>query len=345
MFKKKLIAVVMSITMISVGSFSYAHSGRTDSSGGHRDNKNKSGLGSYHYHCGGYPAHLHNNGGCPYTGGGSSSGATTSSVNNEEKQKKSVGEKGYNQGYEDGYKGNYSSSSYSGDYSDTYESKYSEGYEKGKAKLEEEKRTAKEAGYNLGLTGVKSNNTYEKEALKNAYDTGYSTGYNEYKTKKIEEYKAKGIEDSNKDKEKMTFEENIDSEFIDAYNNAYDEIQEQLKNDYTTQGFESAIKGEKFDTSTIGNVKYANWFKEGYDNGKVKLPKVKESVYNQGYNEEDFSVPDEMKSIETKLKGVYDEGLEKREEEKSRNATYGVGAGTAAVVAGVVYKKKKRKKI
>ena len=66
----------MSITMNSVGSFSYAHSGRTDSSGGHRDNKNKSGLGSYHYHCGGYPAHLHNNGGCPYTGWWSSSGTT-----------------------------------------------------------------------------------------------------------------------------------------------------------------------------------------------------------------------------------------------------------------------------
>lgn len=28
-----------------------AHSGRTDRYGGHRDNKNKSGLGSYHYHC------------------------------------------------------------------------------------------------------------------------------------------------------------------------------------------------------------------------------------------------------------------------------------------------------
>ncbi|HIU76093.1 MAG TPA: Ig-like domain-containing protein [Candidatus Pelethocola excrementipullorum] len=49
------------------------HSGRTDSSGGHRDNKNKSGLGSYHYHCGGYPAHLHDGGVCPYTGGGGSS--------------------------------------------------------------------------------------------------------------------------------------------------------------------------------------------------------------------------------------------------------------------------------
>ena len=49
-----------------------AHSGRTDSSGGHHDNKNVSGLGSYHYHCGGNPAHLHNGGVCPY----SSSAAT-----------------------------------------------------------------------------------------------------------------------------------------------------------------------------------------------------------------------------------------------------------------------------
>lgn len=45
----------------------FAHSGRTDSNGGHRDNKNKSGLGSYHYHCGGHPAHLHTKGVCPYS--------------------------------------------------------------------------------------------------------------------------------------------------------------------------------------------------------------------------------------------------------------------------------------
>lgn len=49
-----------------------AHSGRTDASGGHHDNKNVSGLGSYHYHCGGNPAHLHNGGVCLY-----SSSATT----------------------------------------------------------------------------------------------------------------------------------------------------------------------------------------------------------------------------------------------------------------------------
>lgn len=43
-----------------------AHSGRTDRFGGHHDYKNKSGLGSYHYHCGGNPPHLHENGICPY---------------------------------------------------------------------------------------------------------------------------------------------------------------------------------------------------------------------------------------------------------------------------------------
>ncbi|MDO5338351.1 MAG: YHYH domain-containing protein [Eubacteriales bacterium] len=44
-----------------------AHSGRTDGSGGHHDNRNASGLGSYHYHCGGHPAHLHTGGVCPYS--------------------------------------------------------------------------------------------------------------------------------------------------------------------------------------------------------------------------------------------------------------------------------------
>ncbi|MEN6317056.1 MAG: peptidoglycan-binding protein [Clostridiaceae bacterium] len=59
--------LIVALALISALNIAvYSHSGRTDSSGGHRDNKNKSGLGSYHYHCGGYPAHLHNNGICPY---------------------------------------------------------------------------------------------------------------------------------------------------------------------------------------------------------------------------------------------------------------------------------------
>lgn len=59
-----------------------AHSGKTDSSGGHKDKNNVSGLGSYHYHCGGYPAHLHDGGVCPYSGSTKSSTTTKSTTNN-----------------------------------------------------------------------------------------------------------------------------------------------------------------------------------------------------------------------------------------------------------------------
>jgi len=60
---KKMFAVLLICTMVSSASF--AHGGRTDSSGGHKDNKNASGLGSYHYHHG-ESAHLHPGGVCPY---------------------------------------------------------------------------------------------------------------------------------------------------------------------------------------------------------------------------------------------------------------------------------------
>lgn len=78
--KAKIISIlVIAISIISIGVNAYGHSGRTDSSGGHKDNKNKSGLGSYHYHCGGHPAHLHTNGVCPYSSSSSSSKSNTSS--------------------------------------------------------------------------------------------------------------------------------------------------------------------------------------------------------------------------------------------------------------------------
>lgn len=68
MKKKRILAVVAIIALLITGvSFTaLAHSGRTDSAGGHRDNNNVSGLGYYHYHHG-YPAHLHPGGVCPYT--------------------------------------------------------------------------------------------------------------------------------------------------------------------------------------------------------------------------------------------------------------------------------------
>ena len=60
---KKITILIFAILIIGVSTLSvFAHSGRTDSYGGHNDNIN----GGYHYHCGGYPEHQHPNGECPY---------------------------------------------------------------------------------------------------------------------------------------------------------------------------------------------------------------------------------------------------------------------------------------
>lgn len=94
-----------------------AHGGRTDSSGGHKDNKNKSGLGSYHYHCDGNPAHLHNDGICEYSSSAKAestattteSTATTASGENSVETIKQVqqalNDKGYDCGIADGIMG------------------------------------------------------------------------------------------------------------------------------------------------------------------------------------------------------------------------------------------------
>lgn len=76
-YLSKVLIIVTIIFSICFLTFSvYAHGGRTDSNGGHKDKNNVSGLGAYHYHCGGNPPHLHNGGVCPYS---SSAGAAPSS--------------------------------------------------------------------------------------------------------------------------------------------------------------------------------------------------------------------------------------------------------------------------
>lgn len=79
------------VTIVTPPLTTEAHSGRTDSQGGHKDNQNKSGLGSYHYHCGGHPAHLHPNGVCPYDNSSynessSSSSSSSSSYTQQQQQ-------------------------------------------------------------------------------------------------------------------------------------------------------------------------------------------------------------------------------------------------------------------
>lgn len=79
---KKMIITTICTCLLFSTSLASAHSGRTDSHGGHHDYQNRSGLGDYHYHHGMGP-HLHPNGVCPY-----SSSSTTKSSTSEKKVSK-----------------------------------------------------------------------------------------------------------------------------------------------------------------------------------------------------------------------------------------------------------------
>lgn len=129
-----ILLIIFAICFIFVFN-AYAHKGKTDSNGGHRDNNNVSGLGSYHFHCGGYPAHLHTNG-CPYT--------STSSNQVEEDD---FDQEEYDAGYEDGYSEGKSEAYYKG-HGDGYDA----GYELGKEK--QEKANIKERWITISISSV-----------------------------------------------------------------------------------------------------------------------------------------------------------------------------------------------
>lgn len=81
---KKMIKllVIVSMVMCLMPVIVLAHGGGTDSSGGHHDYNNVSGLGDYHYHHG-YGPHLHESGVCPYDDGATST-VTYSSYSEDE---------------------------------------------------------------------------------------------------------------------------------------------------------------------------------------------------------------------------------------------------------------------
>lgn len=345
---KRKISILTIILTLFMTSFSFAHSGRTDSSGGHHDYKNKSGLGPYHYHCGGYPAHLHKYGICPYSSQSSMTTTTNTSTKystSSQYEKQKAAKDGYNDGYKVGY-GSKSLSDcyYSGDYKSTYESNYSKGYEEGFSKLEREKEEAKTIAYETGLKGEASNNTYSNETLNAAYEKSYEEGYNQYLEKEKEKYKQQGKEDGQNDREKQSFSEDINQEFVEVYNLAYESEQEILCNNYTNEGFKDAIQGIKSKDFTYENEKFARWYKDGYEKGGSELEQAKTDAYNKGYNKENFEVAEELQLAESELEKYYNEGLNKKKSEEKKIATnVGVGSILVGGTGFLVYRNKKKK--
>lgn len=315
--KNKLAKIIMVLSLALMTSVSPvdAHSGRTDSSGGHRDNKNKSGLGSYHYHHG-YGPHLHTNG-CPYssTTTNSDGGRSSSSVDHEAQQKKAqeqeqeeVKSKGYNSGYNDGYIGKTSGSYYSGSYSELYQSRYDEGYTQGREKLEKEKEELNTKGYELGLTGSKINlSNYTNEELKAAYNYGYEKGIIEYKNIKTEKYRTLGLEDGKADKQNLDIPKE-DEEFSLEYEKSYKSGQDILSKTYEDKGYNDAFTNSQYKSPGYQRDKYNQWHKQGFDKAIEDIKRVKKLGYDDGYSRNEKNVPNGLERAESMYLQEYKKG-------------------------------------
>lgn len=283
MKKNKLKITILLACLISMGGAidGYAHGGRTDGNGGHKDNKNASGLGSYHYHHG-YSAHLHTNG-CPYENKTNqtnkpansstlksptqSSGKSEAQKKAEEqkrledqkkaeeqkklaeeqriaKEKETLTTKAKEQGFNDGYsqKEN-SSASYEGNYKTEYVDAYTNGFNDGKFKVDTEIKDANSAGYSLGKSGSQKTDKYEKDFLKTAYNSGYDKGYEDYLSSGIEEYKSKGLQDATDNKDESKFDDSVNAKFKEAYITAYTQKKDDIAKEKKATEESTALGG------------------------------------------------------------------------------------------------------
>lgn len=299
--KKSRIRVIVAGLLIATSTniSAFAHSGRTDSNGGHKDNKNVSGLGSYHYHHGEGP-HLHPGGVCELQGGASNNSSSSESntqtkpqetpkpvVDTTKIDKESSRTSGYNKGYEDGCLGNTnspSSNSSASKYPQEYEIGYKDGYQKGTDKLNEEKKEVETlgsengfiAGYNDSGNETSSYSGKHESTYTSAFKSAYAKGL-EKRNKEIEEVKSDakilGKKDGYIRNKKTEFEyEGIYSDaYIEGYNEGYTLGEEELKIDIDMQSrkaFLLAIQRLPIDENSYENEFIKEKVLESYKSGE-----------------------------------------------------------------------------
>jgi len=179
-----------------------AHSGRTDSSGGHNCTSKSISKGL----CSGY--HYHN--------GGSSSGSSSNSSSNSsttttidyaaiEKSDRIKGEKaGLSAGLSDGTEGKENNSLPTGSlaYNEAYKAFYQEGYDQGNQKFELVKAQAYDAGSELGYQQdelVIAEVYQDNSLLSQSFENGFEASVAKRDAEKETEYITLGYEDGKKD--------------------------------------------------------------------------------------------------------------------------------------------------
>ncbi|QGH33174.1 YHYH domain-containing protein [Gracilibacillus salitolerans] len=318
--KKNLLFLIIVLILIPFHSTLEAHSGRTDSSGGHNCSAKSIAKGlctDYHYHNG---------------GGSSSSGSSSSSSSNIPKepsgptleeieaQDKTKGEEdGYSVGVDDGYNGakeNETIDTSSNAYQEGYSVGYNKGFEEGKKNLNSEKEKAYDAGYDAAIEGLKEAKHSENDLVQASYKEGYEKATAEIEAAKKEEYYTTGYEDgkvdvNNEPKDTKTI-------FIESYNKGYEKGQKELKDQYIKLGYEAAFTTLEYKKPDLEKEKYINWYKDGF-NSNEEIDKIKDEAYKLGLNGDVYDLPKEYEKSEVIFSHHFEIGQKEYEVEKKEN--------------------------
>ena len=278
MFRKLLFLII--ICLFAFSSISYAHSGRTDSSGGHNCSQksiNKGLCSGYHYHNGG--------------------GSTTSSSSNDS----SYGDKdcSYFNSYDEvieywNAKG----------YSATYDPENLDGW--GNNVVDDGIPCEPPGGYDLSKV---NNSTYQQAAIdeelgeKAGYDKGYKDGYKNTK---------KNLATTGSSAYKMAYENSYNT----GYSVGQNELDEQKQNAYNN-GYSLGKSQEKMTVPATfkSHTVLANSFEEGYKEGEQAYIDEQKKYYHSsglaGGENDIYTPPDISEQI---FLDAYEEGYKEAQE-------------------------------
>jgi hypothetical protein len=314
-------ALVTACLSFAVTTSVEAHSGRTDSSGGHNCSEKSVAKGL----CTGY--HYHNGGGSSSNGSssGGSSGRMRSSAPSPAKpagptpeqiaaKEKAQGEAdGYATGYAVGYQAatkntvaTTGSDAYRSGYAVGYERGYTEGYEK----ISAEKEVAHTTGYatgknqdNLDIPSLYKGNII----LEAAFSEGFNKGVSERDTEKKKEYMELGFNDGKNDQEGNQ-PSDIKPIYITAYQEGYEKGQKELKEIYVKQGYNAAFTMLLYKEPTLSKSKYVDWYKEGFDSAAKEVKAIQKAGYDLGVNGKTYNISEKYIKGEVIFKEYYQRG-------------------------------------
>ena len=187
------------------------------------------------------------------------------------------------------------------------------------------------------------------KTLTDIFREHYQTGYEVREKEEIERNLATGQEHGYN----LLMDEsvNIDSKFIDYYEKGFNEGKLKRKEEVMDEGYQSAfIEVDYKESETLkDNQELITWFKEGYDSNTTAI-KIKESAFENGYNNSDYFIPEEFENNEHAI-ALYDRLFEdgkklRKDEQSAKNTTVALSillpVSGIALGGGYVYRRRKK---